>query len=109
VPPVGAIQHTDVRRDSLTLEWEPPKDLDRLKSYIIERYDDEEEEEIQPTWRHLATIPTSLPRYELWCTLRYKPILRSQIYIVIGKVKLGVHVGNLCEYSWSAATRNHIC
>ena len=64
VPPVGPIQHTDVRRDSLTLEWEPPKGLDRLKSYIIERYEDEEvEEQIVPSWRRLANIPPTVHRY----------------------------------------------
>ena len=59
--PTSPIRHTDVRRDSVTLEWEPilvPSVEGRTKSYILER-----RQEPLPSWSRVATLPPSTTRY----------------------------------------------
>lgn len=62
VPTVGPVTHRDIRRDSVTLEWEPPHIPSNLEteveSYIIEHHD-------STAWKPLARVPHSVTRYQV--------------------------------------------
>lgn len=60
-PPVRDLRHTDMRRDSLVLEWDI-HDLDKVrypavKNWVIERTDEKTTD-----WRRLASLPPSTRR-----------------------------------------------
>ncbi len=58
-PPVRSVRHVDHRRDSVTLQWEPPVDYNKLKGYVIERY----EEDREPPWQRMISLPHTVHRY----------------------------------------------
>ena len=58
VPPVGPVRHVDVRRDSITLAWEPPAiEAPKVKSFILEKYDDRVR-----TWDRITALPPVVTR-----------------------------------------------
>jgi len=63
IPPPSRVRHTEARRGSLALAWEPPSMPEpkyRVKSYIIERDD---MSVARDQWQRVAALPPSTTRY----------------------------------------------
>ena len=60
----AAVKYSKVRRDSLTLEWEPSTTHDeasaKLTGYIIEKQDTRKER-----WTHVSKVPPTVRSYEV--------------------------------------------